>query len=121
MVDEADGRLPDAVPFRPVVRRRRIDDRVPGQVVSLHQPGDRVQGSGAAGPAEAPGAPGAAPRLLVARDFSGRPAVDGIKLSFSSSLTMRPNKLEPLSLETLSSQVLAFEGKALANPIGVPF
>jgi hypothetical protein len=31
---------------------------------------------------------------------------------------MRPNKLERLSLETLSSQVLEFEGKARANPIG---
>ncbi len=31
----------------------------------------------------------------------------------------RPNKLEDLSLETLSSQVLEFEGKARANPIGV--
>jgi hypothetical protein len=28
---------------------------------------------------------------------------------------MRPNKLEGLSLETLSSQVLEFEGKARAN------
>jgi hypothetical protein len=28
---------------------------------------------------------------------------------------MRPNKLEDLSLETLSSQVLEFEGKARAN------
>jgi hypothetical protein len=34
---------------------------------------------------------------------------------------MRPNKLEHLSLETLSSQVLEFEGKARANPIGAPF
>ncbi len=33
---------------------------------------------------------------------------------------MRPNKLEDLSLETLSSQVLEFEGKARANPIGAP-
>jgi hypothetical protein len=40
---------------------------------------------------------------------------------FPLSLTMRPNKLEVLSLETLSSQVLEFEGKARANPIGVPF
>jgi len=31
---------------------------------------------------------------------------------------MRTNKLEPLSLDTLSSQVLEFEGKARANPIG---
>ena len=30
---------------------------------------------------------------------------------------MRPNKLEHLSLETLSSQVLEFEGKARANQI----
>ncbi len=36
---------------------------------------------------------------------------------FPSSLTMRPNKLEHLSLETLSSQVLEFESKARANPI----
>jgi hypothetical protein len=33
----------------------------------------------------------------------------------------RPNKLEGLSWETLSSQVLEFEGKARANPIGAPF
>jgi len=33
----------------------------------------------------------------------------------------RPNKLEGLPLETLSSQVLEFEGKARANPIGAPF
>jgi len=32
---------------------------------------------------------------------------------------MRPNKLEHLSLETLSSQVLEFEGKARANPMGL--
>ncbi len=32
----------------------------------------------------------------------------------------RPNKLEHLSLETLSSWVLEFEGKARANPIGAP-
>ncbi len=36
-------------------------------------------------------------------------------------MMMRPNKLEHLSLETLSSQVLEFEGKARANPIGAPF
>jgi len=34
---------------------------------------------------------------------------------------MRPNKLEHLSLETLSSQVIEFEGKARANPIEAPF
>jgi hypothetical protein len=33
----------------------------------------------------------------------------------------RPNKLEGLSLETLSSQVLEFEGKARVNPIIAPF
>jgi hypothetical protein len=32
---------------------------------------------------------------------------------------MRPNKIEGLSSETLSSQVLEFEGKAKANPFGV--
>ena len=48
----------------------------------------------------------------------GRPGVDFI---FPLSLILRPNKLEGLSLETLSSQVLEFEGKARANPIGVPF
>ncbi len=31
------------------------------------------------------------------------------------------NKLECLSLEILSSQVLEFEGKARVNPIGAPF
>jgi hypothetical protein len=34
---------------------------------------------------------------------------------------MRLNKLEHLSLETLSIQVLKFEGKARANLIGAPF
>jgi hypothetical protein len=33
----------------------------------------------------------------------------------------RPNKLECSSLETLTSQVLEFEGKARANPIGAAF
>jgi hypothetical protein len=33
----------------------------------------------------------------------------------------RPNKLEGLTLETLSSRVLEFEGKARVNPIGGPF
>ncbi len=33
----------------------------------------------------------------------------------------RRNRLEGLHLETLSSQVLEFEGKARANPIGGPF
>ncbi len=40
---------------------------------------------------------------------------------FPSSLTMRLNKLESLALETLSSQVLEFQGKARANPIRAPF
>jgi hypothetical protein len=48
------------------------------------------------------------------------PVVHVIKL-FPSSLTMRTNKLEGLSLETLSSQVLGFEDKARGNPIGAPF
>ncbi len=43
------------------------------------------------------------------------------KTFFPSSLTKRPNKLEDLSLETLSNKVLEFEGKARANPIGAPF
>ncbi len=34
---------------------------------------------------------------------------------------MRLNKLERLSLETFSNQVLEFEGKARADPIGAPF
>jgi len=34
---------------------------------------------------------------------------------------MRANQLEGLPLETLSSQVLEFEGKAIANPIGGPY
>ncbi len=34
--------------------------------------------------------------------------------------TTRPNKLKCLSLETLSSQVLEFEGEARVNPIGAP-
>jgi len=40
---------------------------------------------------------------------------------FPSSLMTRPNKLEAFSFETLSSQVLEFEGRARANPIGAPF
>jgi hypothetical protein len=43
------------------------------------------------------------------------------KTFFSFSLTMRPNKLEGLPLEILSSQVLKFEGKARTNPNGGPF
>ncbi len=43
------------------------------------------------------------------------PVFNVLKL-FPLSLTMRTNKLEGLSLETLSSQVLVFEGKARANP-----
>jgi len=37
---------------------------------------------------------------------------------FPWSLMMRCNKQEHLSLETLSSQVLEFEGKAEAKPTG---
>jgi hypothetical protein len=48
------------------------------------------------------------------------PRVNVLKL-FSSSLMMRPNKLKGLPLEILSSQVLEFEGKVRANPIGGPF
>ncbi len=44
-----------------------------------------------------------------------------VKRLFPLSLMMRPNKLEGLSLETLSSWVLEFEGKASANPIGALF
>jgi hypothetical protein len=43
------------------------------------------------------------------------------KTFFPSSLTTKINKVEGWSLETLSSQVLEFEGKARANPIGAPF
>ncbi len=45
--------------------------------------------------------------------------VVNVVIFFPLSLTTRPNKLEVWSLETLSSQVLEFEGKARANPIGV--
>ncbi len=48
------------------------------------------------------------------------PGVNVIKL-FPSSLTTRSNKLESMSLEILSSQVLEFESKARANPIGATF
>jgi hypothetical protein len=48
------------------------------------------------------------------------PGVNVIK-KFPSSLMMRPNKLEGLPSETLSSWVLKFEGKARANPIVGPF
>jgi hypothetical protein len=50
-----------------------------------------------------------------------QPGFIAIKLLFSLSLMMRPNTLEGLSLETLSSQVLGFEAKARANPIRAPF
>jgi hypothetical protein len=36
-------------------------------------------------------------------------------------MTMMPNKLDGLPLETPTSQVLEIEGKARANPIGAPF
>ncbi len=48
------------------------------------------------------------------------PGVNFIKL-FPLSLMMRPGKLQHLSLENLSSEVLEFEGKARANPIEAPF
>jgi hypothetical protein len=48
------------------------------------------------------------------------PGVNVIKL-FSSSLMMRPNKLEGLSFKTLSSWVFEFVGKARANSVGGPF
>jgi hypothetical protein len=47
--------------------------------------------------------------------------VNVIKTFFPSSLMMRPNKLQCLSMEILSSKVLEFEVKARPNPIGVPF
>jgi hypothetical protein len=50
----------------------------------------------------------------------GNPGVNVINI-FPSSLTRRPNKLKGSSLETLSGQVLEFEVKARANPIGAPF
>jgi hypothetical protein len=49
---------------------------------------------------------------------NGRPGVNFIKLF---SFVTDNNKLEGLSLETLFSQVIEFEGKAGANPLGVPF
>jgi hypothetical protein len=49
------------------------------------------------------------------------PSGVNVKNFFLSSLMMRPNKLEGSYLETLSSQVLEFEGKVRANPIGAPF
>ena len=48
------------------------------------------------------------------------PGFNVIKL-FPLLMMMRPNKLEHLSLETLSSRVLELEGKGRANPIGAPF
>jgi len=48
------------------------------------------------------------------------PGVNIWKLS-SLPLMTRPYKLEGLSSENLSSQALEFEGKARANPFGVPF
>jgi hypothetical protein len=62
-------------------------------------------------------------RVPVTKEYSFiklTPGVNVIKLFYSSLMTM-PNKLEHLSVETLSSKVLEFEGKARANPIGAPF
>jgi hypothetical protein len=53
--------------------------------------------------------------------FPGQRLGVNVTKLFSFVTTMRPNKLEGLSLETLSSQVLEFEVKARANPIGAPF
>jgi hypothetical protein len=47
--------------------------------------------------------------------------VNVVKNFFPSILITILNKLEGLSLETFSNQVLEFEGKARANPIGSPF
>jgi hypothetical protein len=64
--------------------------------------------------------------LMLFQQFSGINAIMFYLVSiilnfFPSSLMMRPNKLEGLPLEPLSSQVFEFEGKAKANPIGAPF
>ena len=88
--------------------------------------------SGKRGPGQRPARPSsavAAPSQFYQRKQDPRsrrsrrlrqPGVNVVKL-FPLPLTMRPNKLEHLSLETLSSLVLEFEGKARANPIGAPF
>jgi hypothetical protein len=66
--------------------------------------------------------PGAGNDVCVAGSSRNGPGVVAKKKKLFSSLLMtRPNKLECFSLETLSSQVLEFEGKARANPIGAPF
>jgi hypothetical protein len=59
--------------------------------------------------------------VFVGLNASHEELVATLKNFFPSSLMARPNKLEGLSLETLSSQVLEFEGKAKDNPIVVPF
>ncbi len=59
--------------------------------------------------------------LARCRQADEPPGVNFIKPFSPSSLMTRPNKLEGLSLETLSSQVLEFVDKARANPIGGPF
>jgi hypothetical protein len=61
----------NAVSFGSVVGSGRVDDRVPGSVVSLHQSRHRVQGSGTTGSAETSSASGAA-ALLAVRNFAGR-------------------------------------------------
>ncbi len=60
------------------------------------------------------------PRQHVLESNRGGQVSDATK-HYPSLLTMRPNKLDCFSLETLSRQVLEFEGKARANPIGEPF
>jgi hypothetical protein len=59
--------------------------------------------------------------VFVAGSKSERFGVNSIKLFFLLRQCRRKNKLEYLSLETLSSQVLEFEDKARLNPIGAPF
>ncbi len=51
--------------------------------------------------------------VALSSDSSSRFCSSGVNVikSFSSSLTMRPDKLKHLSLETLSSQVLEFEAR----------
>ncbi len=78
-----------------------------------------------------PRSPKADPAVITLGQILSESAIDifGLKFDqvsmiqnfFPLSLTTRPNKLEGLPLNTLSSQVFEFEGKARANPIGVPF
>ncbi len=61
-------------------------------------------------------------RLIQTGQTGGQQYIDtsspfSIPCFIPLSLMMRPNKLERLSLETLSSHVLEFKGKARANPM----